>query len=44
MRARVRETTCWQDMPHLTEAFIHMNLRHMVALHIIHPPPGKAEE
>jgi fatty acid CoA ligase FadD9 len=43
-RAKIRETTHHQDVPHLTEDFIHMNLRHMVALHIIPPPPGRAEE
>lgn len=38
MRTKVRETTRWKDVPHLDEAFIAQNLKHMVALQIISPP------
>ena len=38
MRKRAAETTRWKDVPHLDEAFIHQNLKHMVALQIIGPP------
>ena len=38
MRKRVAETTRWQDVPHLDEAFIQQNMRDLVALQIIGPP------
>lgn len=38
MRKKAAETTRWKDVPHLDEAFIHQNLKHMVALQIIGPP------
>jgi hypothetical protein len=36
MRKGVRARTHWQDVPHLSEEFIH---QHLVALRIIDPPP-----
>ena len=41
MRKGVRARTHWQDVPHLSEEFIHQNLRHLVALRIIDPPPAQ---
>lgn len=38
MRTKVSETTRWKDVPHLDEAFIAQNLKHMAALQIISPP------
>jgi hypothetical protein len=38
MRKGVREHTSWEDVPHLSEPFVHQNLRHLAALHIIDPP------
>lgn len=40
LRKGVREHTGWGDVPHLSKGFILQNLKHLVALHIIDPPPS----
>ena len=40
LRKGVREHTSYSDVPHLSEAFVHQNLKHLMALHVI-KPPGK---
>ena len=38
LRAKVSELTQWPDVPHLDEAFLHQNLKHLAALKMITPP------
>ncbi len=38
MRKGLAESTCWKDVPHLDEAFIHQNMKNLVKLQIIGPP------
>jgi fatty acid CoA ligase FadD9 len=39
LRKRAAQLTEWRDVPHLDEAFIHTNLKHLVMLGLISPPP-----
>lgn len=41
LRKRAAAYTQWKDVPHLDEAFIHQNMRHLTTLHLI-TPPGRA--
>ena len=42
LRARVKEFTCWPDMPQLDEPFIHKNVDHLTALGAF-PAPATAK-
>ena len=38
MRRALAKSTCWKDVPHLDEAFIHQNMKNLAVLQIIGPP------
>ena len=38
MRQALAKSTCWKDVPHLDEAFIHQNMKNLAMLQIIGPP------
>jgi hypothetical protein len=38
LRKRAAQYTQWGDVPHLDEAFIHQNMRHLATLGLVTPP------
>ena len=38
LRSRAKQYTRWPDMPHLDEAFIAMNVQHLLSLGLIQAP------
>lgn len=38
LQNKVAELTQWDDIPHLDEAFVQQNLKHLAALKMISPP------
>ncbi len=38
MRQALAKSTCWKDVSHLDEAFIHQNMKNLAVLQIIGPP------
>ena len=38
LRQKAAQLTHWEDVPHLDEAFVHQNLKHLAALKLVSPP------
>ena len=38
MRQALAKSTCWKDVPHTDEPFIHLNMKNLAMLQIIGPP------